>query len=122
VERIDEATAAGRRGAGTRNHCVHGKDAVLEEILDWRPFDYFTIDRKTPMPFLKPMRVTYEFEDTPEGTRLTEYSSPAPGFGQRLAFSAMNRMIAGDMTKAYASLRSALAAAAGTTPTVGSPP
>ncbi len=32
----------GRRGLGSANHCRHGKDAVVEEILDWRPYDYVT--------------------------------------------------------------------------------
>jgi len=32
----------GRRGLGSANHCMHGKDAVIEEILDWRPYDYVT--------------------------------------------------------------------------------
>lgn len=116
VKRIDEATADGRRGAGTRNHCIHGKDVVLEEILDWRPFDYYTVEAKLPMPFLKPVRFTYELEDAPQGTRVTEYSVPAPGFGQRLAFSLMTRMMAPAMRQAYESLGSALAAAAATTP------
>jgi uncharacterized protein YndB with AHSA1/START domain len=111
VARINEATSDGRRGAGTRNHCEHGKGAVLEEILDWRPFDYFTIDRKLPMLSLKPIRITFELEDTPEGTRVTEYSVPAPGVRQRLAFAVMTRMQAGHMKNAYASLGAALAAA-----------
>ena len=36
---------AGRagRGVGTVNHCIHGKDAVVEEVLDWRPNDYVTV-------------------------------------------------------------------------------
>jgi hypothetical protein len=119
IQRIDEATPDGRRGTGTRNHCIHGKDVVLEEILDWRPFDYYTIDRKQPMPILKLMRVTYELEDAPDGTRLTEYSVPAPGFGQRLAFAMMTRMMAGHMRQAYESLGSALAAATAATPTDG---
>jgi hypothetical protein len=46
IERSDD----GRRGVGTKNHCMHGKDAVIEEILDWRPFDYFTIGTTLPMP------------------------------------------------------------------------
>jgi uncharacterized protein YndB with AHSA1/START domain len=122
IQRIEEAIADGRRGAGTRNHCIHGKGVVLEEILDWRPFDYYTIDAQLPFPFLKPMRVTYELEDAPDGTRVTEYSIPAPGFGQRLVFSIATRMLAGPMRQAYESLGSALAAAAGTTPTDGSAP
>ena len=43
VVRVDEEAAAGRRGVGTRNHCVHGKGAVVEEVLDWHPPEHFTI-------------------------------------------------------------------------------
>jgi len=32
----------GRRGLGSANHCMHGTAAVIEETLDWRPFDYVT--------------------------------------------------------------------------------
>jgi uncharacterized protein YndB with AHSA1/START domain len=39
---VAENTVNGRRGAGTINHCMHGKDAIVEEILDWRPCDYVT--------------------------------------------------------------------------------
>ncbi len=37
-----KGTVGGRRGPGSANHCMHGKDAVVEEILDWRPYDYVT--------------------------------------------------------------------------------
>ena len=37
-----EGATGGRRGPGSANHCRHGKDAVVEEILDWRPYDYVT--------------------------------------------------------------------------------
>ena len=114
VKRIDESTSDGRRGAGTRNHCVHGKDVVLEEVLDWRPFDYYTVELRPPMPYLKPVRITFELEDTPEGTRVTELMAPSPGFGQRLAFAMLARMIKGKTPQAQESLRSALSAAAGT--------
>ena len=33
----------GRTGAGARNHCIHGKEVAVEDVLDWRPFDYFTV-------------------------------------------------------------------------------
>ena len=45
-----ENTAQGRRGAGTQNHCLHGKDAVIEDIVDWRPFDYVTLTALLPIP------------------------------------------------------------------------
>lgn len=42
TERVDEEIS-GARGVGTINHCVHGDASVVEEeILDWRPFRYFT--------------------------------------------------------------------------------
>jgi hypothetical protein len=50
---------------------MHGKDAVVEEILDWRPYDYLT-DRSTvdtPMGPIK-MLSTLELEPTATGTIL----------------------------------------------------
>lgn len=34
----------GRTGAGAINHCSHGKGASTETILDWRPFEYSTVE------------------------------------------------------------------------------
>ena len=47
---VVENTAKGRRGAGTQNHCMHGKDAIIEDILDWRPFDHITLTTLLPVP------------------------------------------------------------------------
>jgi len=61
----------GRRGLGSANHCMHGKDAVVEEILDWRPYDYVT-DRTildTPGGPVKLLH-TIELEPTPTGTTI----------------------------------------------------
>lgn len=64
-----KGAAGGRRGLGSANHCMHGKDAVVEEILDWRPYDYVTdltiLD--TPVGPVK-LPHTIEFEPTPTGT------------------------------------------------------
>ena len=35
---IIENSSNRRRGIGTENHCMHGKDAIVEEVLDWRPY------------------------------------------------------------------------------------
>ena len=70
---VTEVTVAGatggRRGPGSSNHCMHGKDAVVEEIIDWRPYDYVT-DRTildTPGGPVKLLH-TIELEPTPTGT------------------------------------------------------
>jgi uncharacterized protein YndB with AHSA1/START domain len=58
-----------RRGVGATNHCMHGKNEIVEEVLDWRPFDYFTL-RSTmatpagPLKFL----TTFELEPGANGT------------------------------------------------------
>jgi len=64
-----EGAAGGRRGVGSSNHCMHGKDAVVEEILDWRPYDYVT-DRTILDTPGGPTRVlhTIELEPVPDGT------------------------------------------------------
>ena len=67
---IDGATG-GRRGIGSSNHCMHGKAAVIEEILDWRPYDYVT-DRTILATPDGPLRVlhTIELEPTRAGTTI----------------------------------------------------
>jgi uncharacterized protein YndB with AHSA1/START domain len=68
---VEEATTGGRRGAGTQNHCIHGKDAVVEEILDWRPGEYFTLDLQVPVPGAPKIRNTDVLVGTPDGTHVT---------------------------------------------------
>lgn len=64
---IAQPATGGRRGVGTVNHCMHGKDAVIEEILDWRPYDYVT-DRSTMPGGAPSFTTTFELEPTPTGT------------------------------------------------------
>jgi uncharacterized protein YndB with AHSA1/START domain len=68
TDRVDQTNPAGRRGAGTTNHCVHGHGTVVEEILDWRPFHYYTI--RAAVPGLGMTTYTFEFTPTETGTRL----------------------------------------------------
>ncbi|MDH5242646.1 MAG: DUF2652 domain-containing protein [Chloroflexota bacterium] len=66
-----KGATGGRRGPGSANHCMHGKDAVIEEILDWRPYDYVT-DRTiidTPAGPLKLLH-TIELEPLRSGTMI----------------------------------------------------
>ena len=41
---IDVLRPGGRVTTGARNHCIHGKYVAVETVLDWRPFDYFTVE------------------------------------------------------------------------------
>jgi uncharacterized protein YndB with AHSA1/START domain len=62
----------GRQAAGARNHCVHGKNAVVvEDMLDIKPFDYYTVDHR-PQGGPVALRMTFRFTPTSnEGTHLT---------------------------------------------------
>lgn len=71
VTEVIEQTAGGRRGVGTTNHCIHGKDAIVEEILDWRPPDYFTMRWQMPIPNAPKVRSTDTLIETPNGTHVT---------------------------------------------------
>ncbi len=93
-----QGATGGRRGPGSANHCMHGKDAVIEEILDWRPYDYVT-DRTildTPGGPVKVLH-TIELEPTSSGTivhirfappktkrEMTLMAGIGPAYGQAL--------------------------------------
>jgi Protein of unknown function (DUF2652)/Polyketide cyclase / dehydrase and lipid transport len=67
-----------RRGVGATIHCMHGAEAVVEEILDWRPYDYWT-NRSTINTPAGPMRMlaTVELEPTASGTTIHfRYGAP----------------------------------------------
>jgi hypothetical protein len=61
----------GRAGVGTTHHCVHGKTVVVQNIVDWRPFDYVTIDWVWPLKALG--RSTFRLSPGDQGTRVKAY-------------------------------------------------
>lgn len=42
LDRIDQLDPSGRRRQGTLNHCIHGKDVIIQEFIDWVPPRYYT--------------------------------------------------------------------------------
>jgi uncharacterized protein YndB with AHSA1/START domain len=75
---VVENNAKGRRGAGTQNHCLHGKDAVIEDIVDWRPFDYVTLTALMPIPGAPKILFSYVFEDGGDGGTHFEFRIAKP--------------------------------------------
>jgi uncharacterized protein YndB with AHSA1/START domain len=65
---FSEATRAGRRGVGTVNHCQHGKDTIIEEILDWQPPHHQTVRVQMPIPGMPRITFTDLLEQTDGGT------------------------------------------------------
>lgn len=58
-----------RSGAGSVNHCAHGKGISQETILDWRPFEYATVESVDgPVTFHE--MLVFEDLDEGKGTKL----------------------------------------------------
>jgi hypothetical protein len=66
ADRIDPVTPGGRDRVGVTSHCIHGADALVEEVADWRPFRYFT--KRYHFSKVGPMLVTIELENEGQGT------------------------------------------------------
>ena len=108
-----ENNAQGRRGAGTQNHCLHGKDAVIEDIVDWRPFDYVTLTALLPIPGAAKLLFSYVFEDRDDGGTHFEFriAKPKPKdlpFYERVKPAVLENLTAGfDILRTMAAERAA---------------
>ena len=113
----------GRRGVGSTNHCMHGKDAVIEEILDWRPYDYLTeaTTMSTPMGPVK-FVTTIELEPTPAGTVVHLRFAPPKSARERAIMREMGPMMATTVEHHGAALTALLAAELGAGPADGAEP
>jgi uncharacterized protein YndB with AHSA1/START domain len=78
TDAVIENSDTGRRGVGTKNHCMHGKDAIIEEVLDWRPFDYFTLSILLPVPGAPKIVMTRALQDRQNGTTHLEFRVAKP--------------------------------------------
>jgi hypothetical protein len=76
----------GRAGKGASNHCAHGKSISTETTLDWRPFEYSTVDSYEMGK--KTMSETIRLEPLPDGgTRVHDIMQmhlPLPRFLRRI--------------------------------------
>ena len=77
---LEPVTPGGRQRPGVTNHCIHGPDVIVEHVVDWRPFDYFTMGYD--FAGLE-MHFTTELVPVPDGT--TVHARGEPLAGERLA-------------------------------------
>ncbi len=107
VQAIDELPTAPRRGVGTTNHCMHGKEVLVEEILDWRPTDHVT--HRTTLPNGFKAVSTFAFEDVPEGTRVRILFTWGRNRREREGLASARDFISGLVERGQANLRTVLA-------------
>jgi hypothetical protein len=78
----------GRTGVGAQNHCAHGKNVVLEKIVDWRPFEHYTTE--LPVGFS-----SQHLEPLSDGTRFNSYfklKMPLPRWLRHILAGLMTKM------------------------------
>jgi uncharacterized protein YndB with AHSA1/START domain len=87
----ETAGRAGRRGIGTVNHCQHGKDAIIEEVMDWQPYDHVTYRSLLPIPNVPKLLSTYVFTDLGDGRTQVElrFGTPRSARDRAIALSLM---------------------------------
>ena len=68
----------GRAGPGAVYRCAHGKAISLHTVLDWRPFEYYTIQADGDVPRTTFLMTLY-LSPTDHGTKLTIAGSRSKG-------------------------------------------
>ena len=108
-----EAGPAGRRGIGTVNHCMHGKDAIIEEVVDWEPIDHVTYRSLLPVPGAPKLLNTFQLSDLGDGRTHLEFRLARPRAKKdRAAADSLVAMLNTTIMRDFAALESVVAAAA----------
>ena len=108
TDAIIENSGNGRRGVGTENHCMHGKDAIVEEVLDWRPFDYFTVSTLLPIPGTPKIVMTRAVEEALNGATHLEMRVAKPKPKDKAFLDQAGAKFKQDVTSAIGKLREML--------------
>ena len=75
---VRESGPSGRRGIGTVNHCMHGKDVIVEEVVDWEPPDHVTYRSLVPVPGAPKLLNTFQLTDLGDGRTGLEFRLARP--------------------------------------------
>jgi len=102
--------AGNRRAVGATNHCMHGNEEILEQILDWRPFDYVTF-RSTMQTPGGPVTFnnTLELEPTTDGTIVHMRFAPPDTEREQAILAELRPMFEGMFDADRVALRTLLA-------------
>jgi hypothetical protein len=84
---------------------MHGKDAIIEEVLDWRPFDYVTLSNLLPIPGAPKVVTTYALEDRPNGATHIEIRIAKPKPKDQAFLDQVGPPFKENITKAIQTLR-----------------
>jgi uncharacterized protein YndB with AHSA1/START domain len=99
TDEVRQEADSGRRGIGT----------ILEEILDWRPFDYWTTRSTMPVPGAPRSTMTQTLVPLPDGGTRVEVRVKRPEPDEREGFEQVASVIAPALRMSIANLGEALA-------------
>ena len=119
---VVENAVKGRRGAGTQNHCLHGKDAIIEDIVDWRPFNYATVTTLLPIPGAPKILMSYTFDERENGGTHFEFRVARPKPKDLPFYEQIWSTVHGNYTVGFEILHSMLAEETGSPAVVDEPP
>jgi Protein of unknown function (DUF2652) len=88
VKRIDEL--GGRTGPESKFHCAHSSGDFFNKVVDWRPFDYFTVQQSVAgSEYYRTIRLQYDGEKTKFRLHVSKPEQGAPdGFREFLEMAA----------------------------------
>ena len=105
ADAVVEHSGNKRRGIGTENYCMHGKDTIVEEVLDWRPSDYLTVNTLLPVPGAPKIMLTHTFHDQAGGATRIEMRVGKPKPKDRAFVDQAGAKFKENITKAIGNLR-----------------
>lgn len=121
ADSVRETSAGGRRGVGTTNHCMHGDHVILEEVVDWNPFDYLTLTTLLPMPGAPKVLMSYAFRESPGGSTHVEIRIAKPKPKDLAFLQHVGAEFQKTITSEFATLRRLLEGNDGAPPAIDEP-
>jgi hypothetical protein len=77
ADEVVQLSPGGRERPGVTNHCMHGPETVVERILDWKPFDYYT--KSYELPLVGDVYITTELTESDRATTIDFRGEPLTG-------------------------------------------
>ena len=84
---------------------MHGKDAIVEEVLDWRPSDYLTVSTLLPISGARKITLTHAFHDRANGETHIEMRVAKPKLKDKAFVDQAGAKFKENITKAIGNLR-----------------
>ncbi len=112
----------GRIGPGATYHCAHGKEVIIQKIVDWQPFDHYTTEDRTLPGVVHP--ITLRLIPLADGTRLAISFGKAKGprLPRMLSDRGMQKFIRDQMPQRVQAFRQRIERDLGASQLISPPP